>query len=153
MNYASTTQVGVDRSRNEIEKILMRYGASEFGYMRREKHILIGFRAANRNIRFVVEAPDKEMFKRTEKGRHRKSDLVDQAYEQAVRQRWRALVLVIKAKLEAVESGIATFEEEFLPYIVLPSGRTVAEETIPLIEQAYQTGKDIPLLKYEGRIS
>jgi hypothetical protein len=38
--------------------------------------------------------------------------------EAATRQRWRALVLVIKAKLEAVEAGISTLESEFLANIV-----------------------------------
>lgn len=56
------------------------------------------------------------------------------------RQRWRALALAIKAKLEAVETGIATFEEEFLNYIVLPDGVTVGEFIRPQIETAYATG-------------
>ena len=37
-------------------------------------------------------------------------------WEQACRQRWRALALVIKAKLEAIDAEISTFEEEFLPF-------------------------------------
>ncbi len=59
---------------------------------------------------------------------------------QAERQRWRALLLVLKAKLEAVESKIATFESEFLSHIVLPDDRTVAQHVMPLIAQAYETG-------------
>jgi hypothetical protein len=43
------------------------------------------------------------------------------AWKQAYHQRWRALALAIKA----VESGIATFEEEFLAHIALPNGSTV----------------------------
>ena len=42
-----------------------------------------------------------------------------------VRRRWRALLLVIKAKLESVESGIETFEEAFASQIVLANGQTV----------------------------
>ena len=55
------------------------------------------------------------------------------AWEQACRQRWRALSLCIKAKLEACESGITTFEEEFLAQLVLPGGVTVAEKIMPSI--------------------
>lgn len=40
------------------------------------------------------------------------------------RRRWRALLLGIKAKLEYVQSGIATFDEEFLAHIVIDD-RTV----------------------------
>ncbi len=60
--------------------------------------------------------------------------------------RW--LALVIKAKLEAVESGITMFEEEFLAHIVLPDGKTAGEHVIPAIESSYQTGKVKALLPY-----
>ena len=66
-------------------------------------------------------------------------------WQQACRQRWRALALVIKAKLEAVETGIATFEQEFLAYIVLPNGQSVGDTAIPAIEAA-AAGKDLPPL-------
>lgn len=126
----------------------MRYGATEFGYMRREELVIVGFKVLSRNIRFIINIPRKEEFQFTDTGRNRKNTQITQAWEQSVKQRWRALALVIKAKLEAVESHIATFEEEFLPYIVLPNGKTVAEETLPAIEEIYKTGKEIPLLTY-----
>jgi hypothetical protein len=50
---------------------------------------------------------------------------------QANRQVWRALLLAIKAKLEVVESGIATVEEEFMPYIVTPDGRCLKDHLVP----------------------
>ena len=71
---------------------------------------------------------------------------VGAAYEQAVRQRWRALALVIKAKLEAVETGITSFEEEFLAHIVLPSGQTVGAWMVPQVEKAYVNGAMPPML-------
>jgi hypothetical protein len=73
--------------------------------------------------------------------------------EVARRQRWRALALAIKAKLEAVESGIATFEEEFMAYIVLPDGQTVGEFLSPQIEAAYSSGRMPPLLPGIGETS
>ena len=60
--------------------------------------------------------------------------------EQAQRQRWRALLLVIKAKLEAIEAGIATFEDEFLAYTMLPSGETVGEWVSPQLDKVYEKG-------------
>ena len=58
-----------------------------------------------------------------------------------MRQKWRALALVIKAKLEAVESGIAVFEDEFMAYIVLPGGEeTVGDFMRPQIAEAYRIG-------------
>lgn len=72
--------------------------------------------------------PDKTdpRFQMTPGGRRRRSaEQMLAEYEKATRQRWRALALVIKAKLEAVASGITEFEQEFLAHIVLPDGRTV----------------------------
>lgn len=39
----------------------------------------------------------------------------------------RALALCIKAKLEAVQAGIVTFDEEFLAHFLLPDGKTVGD--------------------------
>jgi hypothetical protein len=60
---------------------------------------------------------------------------------QATRQRWRALALVIKAKLEVVESGISIFEDEFMANIVLPGGDTVGDFRRLQIAEAYRIGK------------
>jgi hypothetical protein len=85
-------------------------------------------------------------FKYTDAGRLRSADSQSSAWEQAGRQKWRALVLVIKAKLEAVEAGIVTFEEEFLAHIMLPDGRTVGEWTRPQLEAVYSDGSMPALL-------
>jgi len=66
-------------------------------------------------------------------------------WEQACRQRWRALALVIKAKLEAVGSGISVFEEEFLANIVMPDGSTFGAYALPQIEHIYET-RELPAL-------
>jgi len=146
VHYAQSTTVSVDKSRAEIEKILTRYGAERFMYGWDHDKAMIAFKAAGKNIRFVVPLPYKDEYSKTPQGRRRKVTQVDQAFEQAVRQKWRALTLAVKAKLEAVQSGIATFEQEFMPYILLPNGRTVAEEALPMIEEIYASGKQIPLL-------
>ena len=46
-----------------------------------------------------------------------------------------------KAKLEAVESEITTFEEEFLAHILLPDGQTAGDYLLPQLERVYETGK------------
>lgn len=62
-------------------------------------------------------------------------------WEKAVRQRWRALALLVKALLESVESDIVTFEQAFLPYTVVPgTGMTVAEHIGPALETAIEAG-------------
>lgn len=145
--YASSTSVSVDKSRGEIEKILTKYGAERFMYGWDNEKAIIGFNVKNKNIRFVVPLPFKNDYSKTPSGRSRKGNAIEEAYQQAVRQKWRALTLTVKAKLEAVESGIATFEEEFLSYIVLPGGKTVSEEIIPKLDHIYSSGENIPLLE------
>jgi hypothetical protein len=65
---------------------------------------------------------------------------LEKKFEQSIRQKWRALLLVIKAKLEAIDSGISTFEEEFMAHIVLPNNLTIAENLLPKLGEAYKTG-------------
>ncbi|MCE9618455.1 MAG: hypothetical protein K8R92_00920 [Planctomycetes bacterium] len=151
MKYASTTSVSCEKSRNEIEQILARYGASTFAYMNSSAGAEIMFVSSNRKIRLRLPMPDREKFTVTDAGRRRsKPGLVQAAMEQAIRQRWRALALVVKAKLEAVESGVATFEQEFMAYTVLPEGDTVGDRIMPGIEDAYRTGKGKQLLLTAG---
>lgn len=142
--YAAKTSVSSDRSRAEIERTLIRYGASAFSYGWDEGRAVVMFRAYDRHIRFDLPVPDREEFRYTEsQHRWRNDDQVDTAFEQGVRQRWRALALVVKAKLEAVEAGIVTFEEEFLAHVVLPNGETAGSWLIPQLDEVYEQG-DMP---------
>jgi hypothetical protein len=138
--YAADTTVPVERSKHEIERTLERYKASEFAYAVKPNEAMVGFLLQGRHIRFTLPLPGKndDKFRKTPTGRIRRShgdELAMQAYEQACRQRWRALALTIKAKLEAVDSGIASIEEEFLGYMVLPNGDTFAEWATPQLEK------------------
>lgn len=146
--YAAQTQVSSDKSKAEIERTLQRYGASGFMYGWQENQAMIAFQMSHKHIKFILPMPDRNSreFTHTDKGRTRAENAQQQAYEQVIRQKWRALALVIKAKLEAVESGIAEFEHEFLANIVLPDGQTVGSFMIPQIDEAYQKGSMPPLL-------
>lgn len=139
-SYAADTTVPVERSKMEIERTLERYRASEFAYAVKPNQAVVIFLLEGRHIRFTLPLPDKndERFGKTAVGRKRHAragELAIRDWEQACRQRWRALALAIKAKLEAVESGIATIEDEFLGYMVLPSGDTFSEWASPQLEK------------------
>ncbi len=147
--YASATAVPVERSRAEIESILTRYGATHFGYVTAPGQAAIAFQAKGRRIRFELPLPPQTdlQFTRTPAKRMlRTKEEAFKAWEQACRQRWRALALAIKAKLEAVEAGISTFEDEFLAHIVLPSGSTLGRWAAPQLATAYGRGEMPPLL-------
>lgn len=145
--YASSTNVSIERSKAEIEKTLQRYGAQEFVSGWDQDKAVIMFRMNDRRIRFYLPMPDKNDFKKTKTGRDRcRVEAVYEAWEQAGRQRWRALSLAIKAKLEAVASGITNFEEEFMAHVVMPNGQNLGTWIIPQIADAYEKKKMPPLL-------
>lgn len=140
MAYAENTTVSTEKSRGEIERTLQRYSADQFMYGWNQDQAIIGFRMAGRQIKFILKMPDRKAFVKTETGRTRSESQAAKEYEQACRQKWRALSLVIKAKLEAVEAGISIFEDEFMANIVLPNGDTVSQFMLPQITEAYETG-------------
>lgn len=149
--YASKTTVSPERSRAEIESTLKRYGAGGFayGWDDDEGVAMVAFKHEGRQVRFMLPVPPQEDFRRTPNTRQwRDNAAMLKAHDQAVKQRWRALALSIKAKLEAVEAGIVTFEEEFLAHFVLPGGRTVAETLGPELKTIGT--KELPSLVGEG---
>lgn len=154
MKYAEKTQVPAERSKAEIERILQRYGATAFASGWKENIAIITFEASGRRIRFTLPMPDKTSKEFTHDLRNTWKKLseaqVQEKWEQAVRQKWRAMTLAIKAKLEVVESGIATFEEEFMAHIVLPNGSNVGQWLKPQLAQAYESNQMPPLLGTGG---
>jgi hypothetical protein len=141
--YANETKVGSEVSRAEIERTLIRYGASAFQYGWDGTAATVGFRLKGRVVKFVLTLPDRQSreFTRTpERNLERTTEARDAAYEQAIRQRWRALLLVIKAKLEAVDAGIVSLESEFLAQTMLPTGETIGEWVGPQVDEVYRTG-------------
>lgn len=140
--YATGTKVDPAGSREEIERTLMRYGADSFASGWSGTKAQIAFRLNGRHIKFTLVLPSKEDHRLTpERGLVRSQAAMLESWEAACRQRWRALALIVKAKLEAIDSGITTFEEEFLPHTVMPSGETVSEWVKPYVKEAYESGR------------
>jgi hypothetical protein len=156
MGYAQDTTVPVERSKAEIERVLTKYQASQFvsGWDERQNKAMVQFEMRDRRIRIMVDTPTLDSFKMTKRrdswgtmrDRERTDAQMKGEREKELKRRWRALLLVIKAKLEAVESGISTFEEEFLPYVVTASGRTIGEMILPKLDQVASSGRLPPLL-------
>ena len=148
--YAKGTSVSAEKSRAEIETTLRRYGADRFAYATDATSAQVAFEAAGRRVRFSVQFDSLDEHRLTETGRDRSDAAAYKAWEQSTRERWRSLCLLIKAKLEAIDSGIAEFETEFLPHLVLPGGVTIGERLAPQLEQVCSTGNLPPLLAAPG---
>lgn len=128
--YAEKTVVPVNRTRNEIENTLQRYGADSFGYGYEIGKAMVVFRMNDRHVKIILPLPPEDT----------------PAGEQERRRLWRSLAMIIKAKLEAVYSGVSIFDDEFMAHIVLPDGQTVGQFMRPQIERTYKSGKMPPLL-------
>jgi hypothetical protein len=146
-HYAQNTEVSTERSRAEIERTLRRYGASAFVSGWNEQNAFLAFQLQERSIKFILPMPSAsdKAFWYSHKGQRRRTDQAAfEAWEQACKARWRALGLCIKAKLEAIASGIESFEESFLAHFVLPNGQTLGEQIIPQLKQAKMPRLELP---------
>lgn len=148
--YASETSVPVEKSRTEIEKMLAREGATAFAAGWDQSEATLMFDLDGRRIRLTLPMPDPQdrEFTRTPTGKARTGPARQAAFDQAQRQRWRALGLVIKAKLEAIKAGISTIETEFLAFVVVPgTGETVGQRVTPELTRAYGEVGYAPILE------
>lgn len=154
MGYAERTDVPVAKSKADIEVLLERHGADAVatGWDGRSGRAVVHFRMANRMMKFTINIPsrdDDEIVRTPERRRPRSKASQNRAYDQAVRSRWRALLLCIRAKIEAVESGIETIDEAFMAQIVLSDGSVVGEHVTKQIAASYETGR-MPRLGLPG---
>lgn len=136
--FAAGTSVPIDRTQAEIKKTLLKYGATSFAFAEGNGSAMMMFEIQGRRICVKLPMPQNPSDKATNASIN--------TFNQICRSRWRALLLVVKAKLEAVNSKISTLENEFLAFVVLPNGKTVGQEIAPQIESTYKTREMPPLL-------
>src|SRR5882672_9519968 len=96
--FAEGTTVAVEKSRAEIEKLITRYGATSTAFMNGPGRAMILFECNSRRVAFNLPLPsvDENRFQKDGRGSTRTPQKRYEAWEQACRQRWRALALVIK---------------------------------------------------------
>ena len=136
--YAERTAVPVERTQGEIRSLLAKHEASGFMFGEQDDRALVGFVMRNRQIRFILPLV---------KSKARGGESERKAAAET-RRRWRALLLVLKAKLEAVSSGIIEFEREFLAHIVTNDGITVGDRILSRLQEVIE--QKIPNLLGDG---
>lgn len=148
MAYADHTSVSALRSRNEIEETLCRYHATDFTYRMGRDVVTILFVMEGRVVKLSIHTPDAAGRTVTKYRRTREMNPAEQQQwcDQETRRRWRSLALVVKAKLEAVASGIAMFDDEFLAYTVAKkNGETIGDILRPQLAE-FISGARLPML-------
>lgn len=132
-SFAAKTKVPVEKTRLEIERLVKKYGAKGFVSGWQGQNARIEFLCADRHIRLSVLVPP---------------------IEREAQQKWRTLLLLVKAKLAGVDAKIVTFEQAFVGDIVMPDGKTVYERIREPIKLEYDGRPNVPLLGMDhGRTS
>jgi hypothetical protein len=135
--YASATSDM--RAREEIKKILQRFGCESIGFMddMKDHEVLLAFTHRGRQVQLRASAKGwAAMWLRENPWSYRhRTQRID--YEQAaLRQGHVAVNSVlrdwIKGQVTAVECGVLSFEAVFMPYMLTADGR-------PLIERLAET--------------
>ncbi len=98
-------------------------------YARDGKMSLVSFKWKDHIMRIpVVEcSAEDDVARLTPSGSKRAARKALLEADRETRRRWRVLLLVLKAKIEAINAGVLAMEEEFLPYMLLKNGATVAD--------------------------
>ena len=149
--YAAETKVPIEKTRIEIEATVRRYGADGFVSGWEGERAFVSFRCAGRYVKLGLTLPDRAdarftTYRQGASTLRRSETAAAKVWDQACRQKWRVLLLMIKGKLEAVESGIVTFEEEFLAHVLMASGRTLYEQVKAPLALSYDKGEVKPYL-------
>ncbi|MGI3901256.1 MAG: hypothetical protein ACRYGP_13770 [Janthinobacterium lividum] len=131
--YAARTEVPAEKTRAEIEVLLRGESGTRIVTMDEAGELVVAWAAWGRWYKIVV--------------------LVESHLSaQERRAKWRALLLVIKAKIEAIHQGISSLEREFLADTIMPDGQTVAEWVEPQLAKAFDSGQMPKLLPdYSGQ--
>jgi hypothetical protein len=146
--YAAGTTVAVAKTKADIEHELTRFGATAFAYMTEGPMAALLFKKDGWQVRITLPLPDakERRFTHLDSWRARSETAARNLYEQALRERWRALYMIVKAKLVAIDSGVETFESAFLAQMLLPDHQTVGQWLEPQLHDVYASGRMPPLL-------
>ena len=105
----------MSKSKVQVQELLINYGIEEFFFGTSPRGDGIGFKYEGRIYKHNVPMPSQDDYR------------TDNQYEQAVRQRWRIFYMSLKMKLEEIQSGGISFEDQFLSMMTLPDGSTVGD--------------------------
>lgn len=137
--YAEGTTVTVESSRGEITGILTKHGVMEMGWQTGPTGDRLLFKLGGRSYMFDIAKPTMPEVRAL----YPNARDENAKWHAEWRRRWRAHVLLIKAKLEFASGGDTTAEREFMPYLLVKGGGTLA--------QWLESDQAMPLLLGDGK--
>lgn len=150
--YAANTKVSPEKTQAELVSLLRKHGATAHAFGVEAGCAKMMFELGGRRVRFEIRVPQPKDFVSKMPGQIKYKSLSQRdawcraQAGQAERQRWRALLLVCKAKLELIAEGLGTVDSEFLAQVVLPDGRVVGQWLGPQLDAVYSGERMPPLL-------
>lgn len=148
--FAENTKVPVEKSKMELDTLLMKHGAANRGVQTDDINgkAAIAFVLAGLKYRLEIPLPRIELLPapgdepRGWRGwsEEDRAAWVRKEWEQSCRSRWRAVLLLVKAKLELVRLKVSTVEKEFFADLVVPGGQTMHAAMSESIQRALVDG-------------
>jgi hypothetical protein len=123
--YAEGTKVSVETSRGEISGILGKHGVVRMGWFTEPESDVVQFEMGGRLYRLAIKRPTLADAKAAYTGKQAWNVDWPGRVDAEWRRRWRATVLLLKAKLEFADGETSTVERELMAYLVLKDGRTL----------------------------
>lgn len=129
-------------ARDEITKILQRFGCESVGFMDNfeDRSVILAFKHRGRNIQLTASAKGwAVMFLKEEpwsdRRHHNKHDYEERALKQGMIAVNSILRDWVKGQITAVECGMLSFGAVFMPYMLTSNDRTLYEraDEIPLL--------------------
>ena len=143
LRYAEGTSVSVERSQDEIRRLLAKHGVRHFAFAEMPERAAIQFSLHGLPYRFDVDRPTQQDLQ----GRYRDNRDWPGRIEKEWRRRWRARLLWLKATLEfAADEGPDAVAQSLLAYLVLPGGSTMGAWAERQLPEAYRDGSMPPLM-------
>ena len=137
--YAIDTTVPISRTRGEIVDLLRQWGCTQIGWSDdyEARTALLRFawphEGTTYSARMSIQTPSDEEI-RAEFRRFASPTQIDNRMRQRERALHRLLLLKIKGDLHAVQAGLLTAVEAFLPMLETSDGRTLAAALVPRLE-------------------
>lgn len=139
--FADGTTVSVDSSRGEITGILAKHGVERMAWAHEPEGDVLTFELGGHRYLFRISQPTAAEMRERDGRSYSYPGNVDWETKAKAewRRRWRANVLLLKAKLEFADGEASTVVRELMPYALLVDGRTLedailaGDATVPLL--------------------
>ena len=134
MTVPYATATSGERAREEIRKLLQRFGCESVGFMDEftEQRLLLVFQWHGQRVQLQASARGwADLYLRENPWHNRRRCSKDEWRDKALQQGMVAVNSIlrdwVKGQIMAIETGLTEFQHVFLPYMLTASGETVAE--------------------------